>query len=95
MPFKECSAGLPQPMFLQGIVNHRARKGRCAGKSDRFCCPIYGSSQGIKVMNRIQCNMGTPLSLNSKLLSLFTKSFNVLVDIKSEWQANKGVILYL
>lgn len=39
--------------------------------------------------------MGTPLSLNSKLLSLFTKSFNVLVDIKSEWQANKGVILYL
>lgn len=23
------------------------------------------------------------------------KSFNVLVDIKSEWQANKGVILYL
>lgn len=39
--------------------------------------------------------MGTPLLLNSKHLSLFTKSFNVLVDIKSEWQANKGVILYL
>lgn len=39
--------------------------------------------------------MGTPLSLNSKLLSLFTESFNVLVAITSEWQANKGVILYL
>lgn len=39
--------------------------------------------------------MGTPLSLNSKLLSLFTKSFNVPVGIKREWQANKGVILYL
>lgn len=36
MPFKEYSAGLLQPMFFQGIVNHRARKGRCAGKVTHF-----------------------------------------------------------
>lgn len=65
-------------------------------ESATFCYPTYGSSQGMKViLNSIQCNMGTPVSFNSKHLSLFTQNFNVLVDIPSKWQANEGVILHL
>lgn len=39
--------------------------------------------------------MGTPMPFNNKHLSLFTQTFNVLLDILSEWQINKGVTLHL